>query len=50
MAQFESPAFQALSPNQKLAFVDNTLKKLTRDLTPLMQYLKQMGFNVYDES
>lgn len=50
MAQFESPAFQAMSPNQKLAFVDNTLKKLTRDLNPLIKYLRQMGFNVYDES
>jgi hypothetical protein len=50
MAKFQSQAFQALPPNQKLAVVDRTLRDLTKELTPLMQYLKKMGFNVYDES
>lgn len=50
MAKFQGPAFQALSPNQKVAYVDQTLRNLTKDLAPLMNYLKQMGFNVYNES
>lgn len=50
MAKFQNQAFQALSPNQKLAYVDRTLRELNTDLKPLMSYLNKIGFNVYDES
>lgn len=50
MAKFQNQAFQALSPNQKVAYVDRTLRELNKDLKPLMNYLNKIGFNVYDES
>jgi hypothetical protein len=50
MAKFQNQAFQALEPNQKVAYIQRTLQDLSKDLKPLMEYLNKIGFNVYNGS
>jgi hypothetical protein len=50
MAKFQNQAFQALEPNQKVAYIERTLQDLSKDLKPLMEYLNKIGFNVYNGS